>query len=109
MINHPYPHRYIVGALLRAEVEGECLTEEEFRYFMLLLIVAGNETTRTATNHGLRLLMEHPEQYQLLGLLFFAIFMIVDFVLQWSYFVLCELAMQGRSPGKAIFGLNVGE
>jgi cholest-4-en-3-one 26-monooxygenase len=30
----------------------------------MLLIVAGNETTRTVTSHGMRLLMQHPDQYQ---------------------------------------------
>ena len=31
-----------------------------------MLIVAGNETTRTVTSHGMRMLIEHPEQYQML-------------------------------------------
>jgi cholest-4-en-3-one 26-monooxygenase len=31
-----------------------------------MLMVAGNETTRTVTSQGMRLLMEHPEQYQML-------------------------------------------
>jgi len=42
------------------------LSEEDFCHFFLLLIVAGNETTRTVTSQGMRLLMENPEQYQLL-------------------------------------------
>ncbi|MDY0005966.1 MAG: cytochrome P450 [Spongiibacteraceae bacterium] len=60
------PEPCIVGSLLDGEVEGEKLTEDEFCYFFLLLIVAGNETTRTVTSHGMRLLMEHPEQYRML-------------------------------------------
>ncbi len=56
----------IVSTLLTAEIDGESLTDDEFRNFFFLLIVAGNETTRTATTHGMRLLMEHPEQYQML-------------------------------------------
>ncbi len=60
------PRDDIVGALLRGTVAGEHLSEDEFRNFMMLLIVAGNETTRTMTSHGMRLLMEHPEQYRLL-------------------------------------------
>jgi len=60
------PRDDIVGALLRGTVAGEHLTEDEFRSFMLLLIVAGNETTRTMTSQGMRVLMEHPEQYQML-------------------------------------------
>lgn len=60
------PRDDIVGALLRGTVEGEHLSEDEFRSFMMLLIVAGNETTRTVTSQGMRLLMEHPEQYRML-------------------------------------------
>jgi uncharacterized RDD family membrane protein YckC len=34
-------------------------------------------------------------------------FMLIDFVLQWTYFVFFEQLMQGRSPGKAVMGLRV--
>jgi cholest-4-en-3-one 26-monooxygenase len=60
------PQDDIVNVLLNGTVEDEPLTDEEFCHFFLLLIVAGNETTRTVTSHGMRLLMEHPEQYRLL-------------------------------------------
>ena len=58
------PQEDIVHTLLHGTVEDEPLTDEEFCHFFLLLMVAGNETTRTVTSHGMRLLMEHPEQYQ---------------------------------------------
>ena len=58
------PQDDIVSVLLNGTVEDEPLTEEEFCHFFLLLIVAGNETTRTVTGHGMRLLIEHPDQYQ---------------------------------------------
>ncbi len=58
------PRDNIVGMLLDGEVAGEHLTEDEFCVFFLLLVVAGNETTRTVTSQGMRLLMEHPEEYQ---------------------------------------------
>lgn len=58
------PQDDIVNVLLNGTVEDEPLTDEEFCHFFLLLIVAGNETTRTVTTHGMRLLMQHPEQYQ---------------------------------------------
>ncbi len=60
------PKDGIVGAMLSGKVNGEALSEDEFRSFMLLLIVAGNETTRNQTTHMMRLLIEHPEQYQML-------------------------------------------
>jgi cholest-4-en-3-one 26-monooxygenase len=58
------PRDDIVNVLLNGTVEDEPLTDEEFCHFFLLLIVAGNETTRTVTSHGMRLLMEHPDQYR---------------------------------------------
>lgn len=60
------PLTNIVGTLLDSTVEDEYLTETEFQLFFLLLIVAGNESTRSVTAHGMRLLMEHPEQLQML-------------------------------------------
>lgn len=60
------PQDDIVHVLLTGTVEDEPLTDEEFCHFFLLLIVAGNETTRTVTSQGMRLLMQHPEQYQML-------------------------------------------
>lgn len=63
-LHRKQPRNNIVGALLDGIVEGEHLTDDEFCNFFLLLIVAGNETTRTVTTHGMRLLIEHPEQYQ---------------------------------------------
>ncbi len=56
----------IVGALLNGAVDGERLDENEFRNFMMLLIVAGNETTRNQTSQLMRLLIENPDQYQML-------------------------------------------
>jgi len=59
------PRDDIVNILLNGTVEDEPLTEDEFCHFFLLLIVAGNETTRTVTTHGMRLLMEHDQYQQL--------------------------------------------
>lgn len=59
------PRDDIVNVLLNGTVEDEPLTDEEFCYFFLLLIVAGNETTRTVTAHGMRLLIEHGQYRQL--------------------------------------------
>lgn len=60
------PHNDIVDVLLKGTVDDEPLSEGDFCNFFLMLIVAGNETTRTVTSHGMRMLMEHPEQYQML-------------------------------------------
>lgn len=60
------PEDNLVTSLINGDVDGESLTADEFNSFFLILVVAGNETTRTATSHGMRLLLEHPEQLQML-------------------------------------------
>lgn len=56
----------IIDALLSGTVAGESLNEFEFCSFFLILIAGGVETTRTATSQGMRILMEHPDQLQML-------------------------------------------
>lgn len=55
----------LISALVNANVDGEALTDAELASFFILLVVAGNETTRNAISHGLRLLTENPEQHRL--------------------------------------------
>jgi cholest-4-en-3-one 26-monooxygenase len=57
------PQDDLVTKLLGAEIDGDRLSEMEFDLFFLLLTVAGNETTRNATSHGMRALMEHPDAF----------------------------------------------
>ena len=56
------PKDDITSALMHAEVDGERLSEQEFGSFFILLIVAGNETTRNAISHGMKALTEWPDQ-----------------------------------------------
>ena len=58
------PRDDIVTKLLNAEIDGDKLSELEFDMFMLLLAVAGNETTRNATAHGMYALLSNPEQFE---------------------------------------------
>jgi cholest-4-en-3-one 26-monooxygenase len=55
----------IVTKLVHAEVDGDTLSDDEFGYFMILLSVAGNETTRNAISHGMLAFLDHPEQWEL--------------------------------------------
>ncbi len=60
----------IASALMHAEVadeQGELqrLTPSELGSFFLLLVVAGNETTRTAISHGMLELTRRPDQREL--------------------------------------------
>ena len=52
----------VTSALVNAEIDGEQLTPDELASFFILLVVAGNETTRNAISWGLHLLTENPDQ-----------------------------------------------
>ncbi len=54
----------LVSVLLSADVDGAALNDHEFNSFFLLLAIAGNETTRSATANGLRLLIEDGRAYR---------------------------------------------
>ncbi len=58
------PGDNLTSDLLSAEVDGRRLDDLEFTLFFVFLVVAGNETTRTATSHGVLTLLEHPEQFE---------------------------------------------
>jgi cytochrome P450 len=60
------PREDLVSALVTANIDGEQLTSAELASFFILLVVAGNETTRTALSHALMLLTEYPDQRALL-------------------------------------------
>jgi cytochrome P450 len=52
----------ITSALVNANIDGDALDHAELASFFILLVVAGNETTRNAISHGLWALTEHPDQ-----------------------------------------------
>jgi cholest-4-en-3-one 26-monooxygenase len=54
----------IVTKLISAEIDGHALGDDEFGYFVLMLAVAGNETTRNAITHGMNAFFDHPEQWE---------------------------------------------
>jgi cytochrome P450 len=56
------PTEDLTSALVHAEMDGERLSDAELGSFFVLLVVAGNETTRNAISHGMLALCEHPEQ-----------------------------------------------
>ena len=57
-----HPTDDLTSALVHASVDGEHLDQSELGSFFILLVVAGNETTRNALSHALDLLTRHPEQ-----------------------------------------------
>jgi cytochrome P450 len=56
----------LTSALANANIDGEQLTPAELASFFILLVVAGNETTRNAISHALTLLTDCPGQRALL-------------------------------------------
>ena len=62
-----HPIDDITSALVNAEIESEKLTQQELASFFVLLVTAGNETTRTAIAHALNAFGEFPEQQQRLA------------------------------------------
>ncbi|MDF5755337.1 cytochrome P450 [Spongiactinospora sp. TRM90649] len=50
----------LTSSLVNANIDGEALTLQELGSFFILLVVAGNETTRNAVSRGMRLLTENP-------------------------------------------------
>jgi cytochrome P450 len=61
-----HPQDDVITALANANIDGEQLTPAELGSFFILLVVAGNETTRTAISHALNLLTHQPDQRELL-------------------------------------------
>ncbi|WP_433140183.1 cytochrome P450 [Actinomadura nitritigenes] len=57
------PRDDIVTRLLQPDADGQVLDGDEFELFVMLLSVAGNETTRNAATGGMLALLEHPEQW----------------------------------------------
>jgi cytochrome P450 len=55
----------ITTAISQADVDGHSLTSEEFGSFFVLLVAAGNETTRNAISHGMKALTDNPDQHRL--------------------------------------------
>ena len=59
------PRDDIVTKLVHADVDGHELNDDEFGYFVIILTVAGNETTRNAITHGMNAFLDNPDQWEL--------------------------------------------
>jgi cytochrome P450 len=61
-----HPGDDLMTALVGAELDGDRLTHPEIAAFLVLLSVAGNDTTRHTTSHAMRALALYPDQRKLL-------------------------------------------
>jgi cholest-4-en-3-one 26-monooxygenase len=59
------PQDDIITKLINADKDGRGLNEDEFGYFVMMLAVAGNETTRNAITHGMHAFLTNPDQWKL--------------------------------------------
>ncbi|NYJ01215.1 cholest-4-en-3-one 26-monooxygenase [Nocardioides thalensis] len=59
------PRDDLITRLLQADEEGRGLNDDEFGYFVIILTVAGNETTRNAISHGMNAFLDNPDQWEL--------------------------------------------
>ncbi len=61
-----HPGDDLVSILIAAREEGDKLSEAELMAFIVVLLLAGNETTTNLIGNGMRALAEHPEQLAML-------------------------------------------
>ncbi|MGV0700541.1 cytochrome P450 [Mycolicibacter sinensis] len=59
------PGNDIVTTLIEADIDGEKLGDDELGFFIILLAVAGSETTRNSITQGMMAFTEFPEQWEL--------------------------------------------
>jgi len=59
------PRDDLITKLIEAHKGERGLTDDEFGYFVILLAVAGNETTRNAISHGMNAFLDNPEQWEI--------------------------------------------
>ena len=60
-----HPREDLITKMINAHKGERGLTEDEFGFFVILLAVAGNETTRNAIAHGMAAFLDNPEQWRL--------------------------------------------
>ncbi len=58
------PDQSVMTTLVQGQIDGKPLDDQDILSYAILLILAGNETTRNATSGGLQALIEHPDQFQ---------------------------------------------
>ena len=100
-----HPADDLVSLLVHSEVDGRPLAREEVFMFLLTLLVAGNETTRTLLSGSALTLHEHPEQRAVLAADIALVPQAVEECLRWvtPVHAFCRTATEdGRVAGTAV-------
>ena len=56
------PKDDLTSQMLHAQIDGQGMTDQELASFFVLLVAAGNETTRNAISHGMKALSDNPAE-----------------------------------------------
>ncbi|SOJ55578.1 Steroid C26-monooxygenase [Mycobacterium simulans] len=59
------PGEDVVTTLIEADIEGEKLSDDEFGFFVMMLAVAGSETSRNSITQGMMAFIDFPDQWEL--------------------------------------------
>jgi len=59
------PGEDLFTKLVQADIEGHRLSDDELGFFVILLAVAGNETTRNSITQGMMAFTDFPDQWEL--------------------------------------------
>ena len=59
-----HPQEDLTTTLLNAEIDGERMRPDQFQAFVMLLSVAGNETTRNLISGAMHAFFQNPDQWQ---------------------------------------------
>ena len=74
----------VISALALGTADGQTLNDQEFCNYFLMLVVAGNETTRHTLTHGLAAIAENPDQWDRFCADDLDSFVAADEVLRWA-------------------------
>jgi cytochrome P450 len=91
-----HPRDDLVSLIATAEIDNDRLTDAEIVMFLVQLLVAGNETTRTMLSSGIAALSERPDQWQRLREDTALIPTAVEEMLRWSTPVLAFMRTATR-------------
>ncbi|BBM82217.1 cytochrome P450 [Candidatus Uabimicrobium amorphum] len=78
------PQQDIITKLVEGSIDGRPLTEQEYRMYFILLLIAGNETNRSTMSHGIVALKEHPLALEKLQNDFSLLPTAIEEILRWA-------------------------